>query len=267
MSRGITQARLPAISTDGGVVLVGGTFDPPHGAHVTLSLRARSRLKALHEPQTHEPWLLYVPAAVSPFKVNQGATAVAPDRIAMLDAAVKGVDRASVWTEEIDRAERSRAEGKEPGPSYWIDTLRALRELVDVPGQKPALQRVKLWFIIGSDQAVQFHRWKAFREILAEAEPVVLLREPVGTRESLKASLEQTGVWNKTEIAWWQDRVSDVGLDDVSSTHIRELLARCAEAYASGGEDSAARAELERLLAPGVIDVIRERGLYGGAIR
>lgn len=263
----MTQSNLPAIATDRGIVLVGGTFDPPHGAHVALSLRARSRLMASHESETHEPWLLYVPAAISPFKVHQGSAAIASDRMAMLHAAIKGAKRASVWTEEIDRAERARAEGKEPGPSYWIDTLRALRELVDLPGREPALQRVKLWFIIGSDQAVQFHRWKAYREILAEAEPVVLLREPVGTPAQLKEAMERAGVWSEAEVAWWLDRVADVGLDDISSTHIRELLARCAEAHGQGGEDPAARAELGKLLPPGVIDVIRERGLYGGAIR
>jgi nicotinate-nucleotide adenylyltransferase len=259
----MTQAKLPAMATHAGLMLVGGTFDPPHGAHIALSLRARSMENPSREPTSRERWMLYVPAAVSPFKVNEGATAPAADRIAMLRASIKGVDRASVWTEEIDRAERARADGREPGPSYWIDTLRALRELVDLPGH----DRVKLWFIIGSDQAVQFHKWKSFREILAEAEPVVLLREPVGNRARLKEEMERAGVWSEAEIAWWQERIAEVGLDDVSSTHIRALLARCAAAHEQGEEDHQALQELERLLAPGVREVIRERGLYGGAIR
>ncbi|HLO41152.1 MAG TPA: nicotinate-nicotinamide nucleotide adenylyltransferase, partial [Phycisphaerales bacterium] len=219
------------------------------------------------------PALVFVPAAISPFKRRARAGASGEDRVAMLRAAIKGVDRASVWTEEIDRAERARREiekngggevggGNEPGPSYWIDTLCALRTQIDPPGR----ERVRVWFILGSDQVVQFHRWKSYREILTLAEPVVLLREPVGTKGELKQALAGAGVWSGEEVGWWLARVAEVGLEDVSSTHIRGLLARCSDAHQRGEVDHAAEEDLGRWLAPGVLEVIRERGLYGNAL-
>lgn len=85
------------------VLLMGGTFDPPHVAHVA---QARSALRRAMAPGA---WLVLVPAARSPLK-RGGPGARDRDRVAMLRAAFAGVGRATVWTDELDRA-RGRRRG------------------------------------------------------------------------------------------------------------------------------------------------------------
>jgi nicotinate-nucleotide adenylyltransferase len=152
----------------------------------------------------------------------------------MLRRALAGVERACVWTEEIERAGRSGDDA-----SYWVDTLRAARAA--------AGEGARLRFLIGADPALAFHRWREPRGILRLAEPVVVLREPVGTTGALARGMEATGFWSAEEVARWGGAAVVLPLVDVSSTAVRAALAR--------GEEPAG-------LAPAVAAFVRERGLY-----
>lgn len=214
---------MPVAIPEAGVLLVGGTFDPPHVAHVELAARAR----AARRPRAA---LVFVPAARSPHK-QVGPIAGDADRVAMLGRAIEGVAAAGVWTDEIDRA---------GGPSYWVDMLERARSLVG---------EAWLGFVIGADQAVAFDRWREAGRVLELAEPVVLLREPWGTVASLIDAMR--GSWSDGEVDRWASWCVDVGTIDVSATEIRGLLASDRE-----------NARLESMLAPGVLSYIRDRGLY-----
>ncbi len=131
------------------VLVFGGSFDPPHNAHVALPPIVRDAVGC--------DWLLYVPAARSPLKETQSG-ATGEERLAMVRRAVAGIDRASVTDLELQRG----------GVSYTVDTLRQLREALGFD--------VTLRLLIGADQALDFHRWREAETILKRGEPVVMMR-------------------------------------------------------------------------------------------
>src|SRR4051812_409359 len=217
---------MPVPGDSGAVLMVGGVFDPPHRAHVALPAAAR-------DAAMPDAWLVYTPAARSPFK-PAGAAAGDADRIEMLRRALAGTPRAAIWTDELDR------DGARP--SYWIETLQRARGVL-APG-------VALRFFIGADQAVEFHRWRDPRGILALAEPIVLPRAPLGTPASVVEGLKAAGYWSDAELGRWRGWVLDGPVLDESASAVRAALA---------GSD---RRTLDRMLEPSVLAYIRQRGLY-----
>lgn len=137
------------------VGLLGGSFDPIHHGHLIV---ARAVLEALGLDS-----LRFVPAREQPFK--QGAHGAAPEqRAAMVAAAIRGEPRFSLERSELDR----------PGPSYTVDTLRALR------GREPGLDFVLL---VGADAASEIGKWREADEIPRLARVVTFGRsgaEPAG---------------------------------------------------------------------------------------
>jgi nicotinate-nucleotide adenylyltransferase len=215
---------LPLPVDAGAILLVGGQFDPPHRAHTELPARARDLLGG---------WLVFVPASKSPLKSE--AAAPDADRLAMLRLAIADLDRALVWTDELDRSR--------PGePSYWIDTLRRAREILP--------SGADLRFFIGADQAVQFHRWRAPREILEAADPVVVLRPPWTERNQLLAAITATGAWTAEELDRWSRSILEGPCLPANSTAIREALRE--------HPDSSGSLDLD----PKVADYIRRHHLY-----
>jgi nicotinate-nucleotide adenylyltransferase len=208
----------------GPVLLFGGTFDPPHRAHIELPLRAKEAVGA--------SWLVYIPAARSPLK-DDGPIASGDDRVDMLEATLEGRAGAIVSRIEIDAPD---------GPSYTVDTLDRLRAAI---GESRELR-----LLIGADQARSFHKWREFERIIELAEPVVMLRAPSESREKLLGAMQ--GHWTEEQLDAWSSRIVDVPVMDVSATRIRELLE-------AGDLDSA---ELADLLPEAVLKIIRERDLY-----
>ena len=128
--------------------LFGGSFDPPHLAHLAL---ARAALEQLALDR-----LVWMPAARSPHKAAQ-PPAPAADRVAMLRLLTADEARFEVDERELRRA----------GPSYTVDTLRALRT------EHPATD---WWLVIGQDQYARFDTWHEWRAILALAGLAVAAR-------------------------------------------------------------------------------------------
>ncbi len=117
--------------------IFGGTFDPPHNAHLAL---ARSALQELQLDAVH--WI----AAAQPWQKARKITE-AGHREAMLHAAIDGEPRFV-----LDRIELERA-----GPSYTLDTVKSLRA-ADTDAQ---------WFlIIGADQYAGLHTWRGWQQLL-----------------------------------------------------------------------------------------------------
>lgn len=216
------------------VLIVGGTFDPPHAAHVALPREAARLLGA--------DLTLYIPAARSPHKPDAPGASDA-DRLEMLRLALASEPRAAVAT--IELSEPAAGAGAARAPSYTIDTLRALRR--EAPG-------VTVWRLcIGADQAAAFHRWREPREIIALAEPAVLLREPYVTADALLAAMAPH--WSAAELAEWRGRVLTVAPLRAAATEVRALLAT--------GRTVSEDAALAASLPAGVLAYVRRRGLYG----
>src|ERR1035437_3488194 len=109
----------------------GGTFDPPHIAHLIAGEIAAETY--------HLDKLLFIPAFIPPHKTEQ-VVSEAKHRLAMIRLATEGNQHFEVSAVEIDRQ----------GPSYTIDTLRALRE---------KLRPEALYLFIGRDQLEIFGSW------------------------------------------------------------------------------------------------------------
>ena len=121
----------------GGVGLFGGSFDPIHHGHLLVA-QAAAEVLGLGE-------IRFVPAREQPFKVGEHA-ATAADRVAMVERAIAGASGMRLERLELDR----------PGPSYTVDTLRALRQ------REPGTSFVLL---VGSDAAMGVPRWHEAPEL------------------------------------------------------------------------------------------------------
>jgi len=115
----------------------GGAFDPPHLTHRALVEAALAQLQPdrLHIVPTGNAW--HKTRNLSP----------AAHRVAMAQLAFGDLPQVQIDTLEVERA----------GPSYTIDTLRALSS--DNPG-------AALFLIIGQDQAAALSRWHEWRAIV-----------------------------------------------------------------------------------------------------
>jgi len=207
------------------LLIYGGTFDPPHRAHVQLPQQAMRLLGAER--------VLYIPAAQSPHKMDSKPTPP-HHRLAMLRLALHDFPEAIILTDELDRAEANPDQ-----PSYTADTLENLRGRVHPDAQ--------LRLLIGADQARVFDKWHRADDIAAIAEPVVMNRAPQ-TAEQLLAELPEDARNG------WRSRVIELPPLDISSTRVR--------AQAVAGD---ATADIDDLLSPAVAAYIREHGLYQSA--
>lgn len=117
--------------------LLGGTFDPPHLAHLIIAEEVRTKL------QLDEVW--FIPVYLPPHKTRD-FIASAEDRLEMVKRAIESNPHFSVSTIELERK----------GPSYTIDTVKELR------GRYPD---TSFYFIIGGDMSESLHTWKSIEEL------------------------------------------------------------------------------------------------------
>lgn len=128
--------------------MFGGSFDPPHAAHVALAQTA------LAELQLDE--LRIIPTGQAWHKVR--VLTAAQHRLAMAQLAFAPLPHVVVDPRETLRA----------GPSYTVDTLRELQL------QNP---EAELFLILGEDQARALSTWHEWQEILRLAIICVAERE------------------------------------------------------------------------------------------
>lgn len=149
------------------VGVMGGTFDPIHHGHLVAASEVMASF-ALDE-------VIFVPTGQQPFKAGR-EVAPAEHRYLMTVVATASNPRFTVSRMEIDR----------PGPSYTIDTLRALHE---------SLEDTKLFFITGADVLPQILNWKNSAELWSLAHFIGVTRpghalQPVGLPEDGASMLE-----------------------------------------------------------------------------
>lgn len=145
----------------GVVGLFGGSFDPVHHGHLLVA-QAAAEVLGLDE-------IRFVPAREQPFKAG-AHVATASDRATMVERAIAGSPGMRLERLELDRA----------GPSYTVDTLRALR------GREPGASFVLL---VGSDAAMGVPRWHEAPELSRLARVVAFGRAGI-TSEKLPPGIE-----------------------------------------------------------------------------
>ena len=167
--------------------LMGGSFDPVHVAHVALAETALVHLQ-LDEVR----WI-----PVGQAWQKQRTLVAGAHRIAMVQAATAGEPRFTVDPIEVQR----------PGPSYTLDTVRALQQAQGADAE---------WFLImGQDQYANLTTWRDWPELLARVTVAVACRGHDQPRPS-------------PELAAHPHRVITLPLpaQHVSSTEIRTRLGR-----------------------------------------
>ncbi len=138
----------PKDHSDEKLGIFGGTFNPPHMAHLLAAEGVRDHLKL--------DKILFVPAAIPPHKLKEDVIP-ARHRLEMVRLAIEGNPSFEVSDVELRRK----------GPSYTIDTVLDLKRRL--PGND-------IYFIMGIDLLIEFDSWKEPDRILTECNLVAMNR-------------------------------------------------------------------------------------------
>ncbi len=213
----------------GGIGILGGTFDPIHVAHLRVAVEAREAL-GLDE-------IRLVPSAVPPHKAAAGVSSAA-DRLRMVELATAGVCGLVPWDTELRR----------DGPSFTVDTLRALRAEVGPDA--------RVVFVLGRDAFADLDTWREPGVILGLADLVVVTRPPWPAElgiEDFPVALRHTLGYDRASEAIRHESGRGVTLLrisalDVSATDLRARVA--------------AGRSIRFLVPDAVATFVAERGLY-----
>jgi nicotinate-nucleotide adenylyltransferase len=171
------------------VGILGGTFNPPHLAHMVCASEARAQLSL--------DLVLLVPTGVPPHKEMEEE----PGRAHRLEMCRLAADGHGDWLEvssiEIDR----------DGPSYTVDTLGEIN--ATRPGDE-------LTFIVGGDMAWSLPSWHQPQTIL-ELAAVAVAERAGARREEVRVRL--AGMRGAERI-----RYIDVPRLDISSSALRRRV-------------------------------------------
>ena len=155
--------------------VMGGTFDPIHIGHLTTAEEALVQFgldEVLFVP-TGQPWM-------------KGASTVSPaeDRYLMTVIATASNPRFRVSRIDIDRQ----------GPTYTIDTLRALAD---------AERDAELFFVTGADAMLEIFEWKHPEELLSLAHFIAATRPgyDLAAFETTGAMRERVSIMNIPALA------------------------------------------------------------------
>jgi nicotinate-nucleotide adenylyltransferase len=178
--------------------ILGGTFNPPHLAHLIVAQEVREALQL--------DVVVLIPTHVHAFK---GPASAAPrHRAAMTELAAAGDPGLSVDRIEVQRG----------GTSYTVETLRALRE------REPETD----WtLILGHDNMEELKQWRE-----SEALPD-LARVVVTTRGGIEETtgLPYAGRWTLVQVPALEVSSSDIRSRIASGRSIRYWVPPAVEAY------------------------------------
>lgn len=168
--------------------VLGGTFDPVHVGHLVAAVNARHELSLdkVLLVVANEPWQKVASRPVTP----------AAQRLALVEAAVEGVDGLEASGLEIERG----------GPSYTADTVAELE--ARWPG-------TELNLIVGADAAAGLDGWERLEEVRSKVVLVVVNRP--GT------TIDTSGPQSPLE--GWNVRMVEVPALEISSTDLRDRVA------------------------------------------
>jgi len=138
----------PQSPEQGRIGVIGGTFDPPHYAHLVLAENGLAQLQLDR--------VLFVPAGQPPHKPDEPITPV-EHRLALLGIALTGNEAFSLSDVDVERQ----------GPHYTVDMLRILHE---------EHRSASLFFLMGGDSLAEFTTWRDPGGILRQARLGVMQR-------------------------------------------------------------------------------------------
>ena len=125
--------------------LLGGSFDPPHRGHIYISLEAKKILSF------DEIWWLVTPQ--NPLKISKPATY--SERISNCKRITRGQP---IIIKEVEKKICSK---------YTYQTIKYLQN---------HYSNIKFYWLMGSDNLINFHRWQKWRDIFYEISIVIFKR-------------------------------------------------------------------------------------------
>ncbi len=170
--------------------ILGGTFNPPHLAHLVCASEAAAQLGLDR--------VLLTPVATAPHKEAPGDPG-AQERLELCRLAVAGDERLDVCDLEVRRG----------GSSYTVDTLRALHA---------GTPEDDLTFIVGGDTALGLPTWREPEAVLELATLAVAEREGAA-HEDVRALLQRSFPAASPPAFFAMPRL------DISSSEIRRRIA------------------------------------------
>jgi nicotinate-nucleotide adenylyltransferase len=188
--------------------VMGGTFDPIHYGHLVTAQ------EALHQFELDE--VVFVPTG-RPWMKEHGVVSPAEDRYLMTVIATASNPQFSVSRVEVDRE----------GPTYTIDTLRAIKEI----------SGADLFFITGADAVLEIFQWKDPQELFDMARFIAATRPGYDVAELEEQAAAYAGITPMSIPAL-----------AISSTDIRARVAR--------------DAPIRYLVPEGVVSYVGKAGLY-----
>lgn len=172
------------------IIIFGGSFNPPHNAHLEMMLGAAE--------QDFVQKILVLPANIPPHKAIGGDFADTEHRINMCRILASFSQKAELCTIETDRG----------GKSYMIDTVNALMK---------KYKDDKLWLLVGADMVTTLKNWYKGDELIKKVGVVAVGRNTVEKEkfEQSVSDLKNSGC----EVFWLP-----IDTKPISSTLIREKL-------------------------------------------
>jgi nicotinate-nucleotide adenylyltransferase len=174
------------------VALLGGTFNPPHLAHLLCASEAADQLGLDR--------VILMPVFTPPHK--EIADDPGPEvRLELCELAAAGDERLEVSRLEVDRG----------GPSFTVDTLRELH------ARHPEHELI---FIVGGDMAVSLPAWKDPRTVLELAKLAIAERSGALRRDVIERLTAEYGDDVTQRLEFF-----DMPRIDISSSEIRRRVA------------------------------------------
>jgi len=186
--------------------ILGGTFNPIHLGHLRVAEEIGEDLGLKK--------VYIIPSGMPPHK-PQGYIADFYHRLEMARLASKTSPIIGVWD----------IEGKRPGLSYSIETLRVFHSHFG--------SKLELFFILGVDAFVEIKTWKEYQDLFRYASFVVINRPGYNKKKffTFLDSLNVGFLWNQKKKCFCHSSENillekDTTLMDISATRIREMVAK-----------------------------------------
>ncbi|MDD5647645.1 MAG: nicotinate-nucleotide adenylyltransferase [Dehalococcoidia bacterium] len=150
--------------------IMGGTFDPPHMAHLVIAEMARTGLQL--------DKIIFIPAG-DPWMKSVYTVTCAKKRVEMVGRAIDSNPSFSLSLIEVDR----------PGPTYTVDTIEQLAGEIG--------QNSEMFLLLGWDSVAELPYWKApYRlskmvRIVAFPRPGAVKPDPKEMEKAMPGSAER----------------------------------------------------------------------------
>ncbi|OGU61217.1 MAG: nicotinate (nicotinamide) nucleotide adenylyltransferase [Ignavibacteria bacterium GWF2_33_9] len=168
------------------VGIYGGTFNPIHNGHLQIVNDFIN--------DCNLDICFVVPNFISPFKTEEIKSISDEDRIQLIELAIQNISKLEIELFELNKK----------GISKTLDTINYFRQ--KFPDDE-------LFLLVGSDTALEFHKWYKWKEI------VNLVTIVIALRKNESKDFEFTKACKNCKVILLQNE-----LIEISSSEIRELI-------------------------------------------